>query len=121
MDEEVSEPPVVEQRLEEVSPPVEVPVEPVVGVEGAEPPQAVGEQQREEEEGQQQPQQPPPQGEEMDGQQAAAAKPDDPKIEEAKKYLEEVRWPWPWLKGMQRVGPGWLQHLFSPTYTHARH
>jgi hypothetical protein len=30
---------------------VEVPVEPVVGVEGAEPPQAVGEQQREEEEG----------------------------------------------------------------------
>jgi hypothetical protein len=96
MEEEVpNDPPVVEQHLE-IPLPVEVPPAEaglgVEGVEGVAQAQVVGEQQREEVEEGQQAQ--PPQGEEMvDGQQAAAAKPDDPKIEEAKKYLEEVRWP----------------------------
>lgn len=85
-------PQVLDQPVEEVSPPVEVPAVAGVTAEGVqqqEEEQQQAQQPGEQPEEAQQPQQ--AQGEEMEGQQAAAAKPDDPKIEEAKKYLEEVR------------------------------
>ena len=112
-------PQVLEKPVEEVSPPVDVPAEAGVAVEGEQQQEQQQQQQQgEQPEEAQQPQQ--AQGEEMEGQQAAAAKPDDPKIEEAKKYLEEVRFNgWIFLRNPPPVVVVTPPPLHTNTYPHA--